>query len=717
MENKKTTELMSRKSTLKSKLMAAVSMLLVSAIMVSVTTYAWFILSTAPEVKGMSTTVGSNGALEMALLNKETGIDFTKITTNVGDSSAKQAVTKANETWGNLVDLTDTSYGLSGITMYPARLNWDANGDKTLLSRSKLLTYAQYGTDGRIADLIAADSGVYEEGGFVKDDDAYGVRAIGTAKAQAAEAAALETAKTNYTSFMNGAKNKAVEALNGSAQTIANIAVRHAMTDAGETYTSDEVSVIKAALEKLKAATNDIETALKWAAVAESASKNTIITIDTVDLTNDTNYKLLKPIIADIDAQLQAVGSLENKSAYSWDDISGFVTKLINVDTITIGEGENAKTAKEIKELKANKKLNELYQWSTSMGPSAKLNVSDGLFAKMADFVGAYESRKDTATVTFEFKLSAGAEPIQDTKKATICINKTIQDEAYLIALKTVVDAYKYTPKGEDDNSRPFIGDTYGYAVDLAFRSNAAGELRLSGAASRVSSTNDAAIMGGGCFFTADEGADANALAALRIAFVNSENKVLAVGKLAATATEGSKYAVHLYKFEVANGVLTVTDTQIDNDKLLDLTANEAVALTAVVYMDGDATSFAQGKASGSLNLQFCTSADLTAMSYNNYATAGLTFEGATTAATMGTTTAPIAAPTKILMAGKALTADQVKTVTWAGNNNEVATVEANSGKVTIIKDGKVTITATYRDNSGTHTGSYELVINPASGT
>ena len=159
-----------------------------------------------------------------------------------------------------------------------------------------------------------------------------------------------------------------------------------------------------------------------------------------------------------------------------------------------------------------------------------------------------------------------------------------------------------------------------------------------------------------------------------------------------------------------------MTDTPIANDKLLDLTANEAVALTAVVYMDGDATSFAQGKASGSLNLQFCTSADLTAMSYNNYATAGLTFEGATTAATMGTTTAPIAAPTKILMAGKELTPAQKETVTWAGNNNEVATVEANSGKVTVIKDGKVTITATYRDNSGTHTGSYELVISPASG-
>ena len=161
MENKKTTELMSRKSTLKSKLMAAVSMLLVSAIMVSVTTYAWFILSTAPEVKGMSTTVGSNGALEMALRTEE---DINNITSSVGDSSAKQSVVEANKTWGNLVDLTDTSYGLSGITMYPARLNWDANNDKQLASRSRLLSYAQYGTDGRIADLVSANSGTNVDG-------------------------------------------------------------------------------------------------------------------------------------------------------------------------------------------------------------------------------------------------------------------------------------------------------------------------------------------------------------------------------------------------------------------------------------------------------------------------------------------------------------------------------------------------------------------------
>ena len=57
-----------RQRDIKSKLMAAVAMLLVSSIMMVSTTYAWFTLSTAPEVTGITTSVGANGNLEIALL-------------------------------------------------------------------------------------------------------------------------------------------------------------------------------------------------------------------------------------------------------------------------------------------------------------------------------------------------------------------------------------------------------------------------------------------------------------------------------------------------------------------------------------------------------------------------------------------------------------------------------------------------------------------------
>ena len=133
MESKKTTELRGKKTSVRTKLAAAVAMLLVSTIMLTTTTYAWFVLSTAPEVKGMSTTVGSNGSLEIALLNNATGANVNTISSGVGDSSVVAGVTEANLTWGNLVALNDAAYGLSGVTLYPAALNVAAKQELSLI--------------------------------------------------------------------------------------------------------------------------------------------------------------------------------------------------------------------------------------------------------------------------------------------------------------------------------------------------------------------------------------------------------------------------------------------------------------------------------------------------------------------------------------------------------------------------------------------------------
>lgn len=695
MENKKTTELMSRKSTLKSKLMAAVSMLLVSAIMVSVTTYAWFILSTAPEVKGMSTTVGSNGALEMALLNNETGKDFTKITTNVGDSSAKQAVTKANETWGNLVDLNDASYGLSNITMYPARLNWKENSTDTLHSRNNLLAYAQYGTDGRIADLIAADSGTNTDSGFVSDANSYGVRAIGTAKDQDPVAAALDAAKNGFRNEFTNAKGAALAALNGSGQDIANIAYTHAKTKGGtDTYTADQVKAIKGALEGLKTASDNIEKALKYAVVAKDASNNTITAFDNVTLNNGTEpvgecYGKLGTLRTAIDTALSQINSAVagGDGKYAWAQIENPYKALLDINSMTL----SGRTSTEIQGMTES----QLTDWALGMiGTGLELNVSAGLFSDMANFV-------DTIVSTAKIEVNVTE---NSTIKATITVNKNEDvTEAHLVALQTTVNGYTFT--GNQENAKAFITDKYGYAVDLAFRSNAEGKLKLSDAAVRVEGDDSNTTMGGGCYFTANAKSDPSALAALRIAFVNNENKVLAVGKLEIneTNTAANKYPVHLYSFNVKDNVLTVSDTAITDDVILDLKANEAVALTAVVFMDGDATSFAQGEASGSLNLQFATTANLKAMQYTNYANAGLTLDPATVTVKQSET---VKVPTV------KLNGVEVKDgVTWSVAENEVAGVNTATGAVTIKKTGTVTITASYTDGTKTYTGTYVLTV------
>lgn len=158
---------------LRNKLIAAISMLLVSSIMMVSSTYAWFTLSTAPEVKNISTTVAGNGSLEIALM---------PTTGNLGDIKAaavgaNASATATNTKWGNLVDLSDNSYGLADINLYPTALNVTATADAdTKIYSSVFMTATAdgtaidplaapvsvpiYGGDGRIASISAQGIGL-----------------------------------------------------------------------------------------------------------------------------------------------------------------------------------------------------------------------------------------------------------------------------------------------------------------------------------------------------------------------------------------------------------------------------------------------------------------------------------------------------------------------------------------------------------------------------
>lgn len=163
---------------IRNKMMAAVSMLLVSSIMMVSSTYAWFTLSTAPEVKNISTTVAGNGSLEIALM-PESGLlgdirsGFSGDTANGGNV----ALPAANITWGNIINLSDPSYGLNSVNLNPASLNLNEAGTG-FVDETKPLAIATYGYDGRI-DNILANTVLkdYADGAF--NGPGYGVRAIG----------------------------------------------------------------------------------------------------------------------------------------------------------------------------------------------------------------------------------------------------------------------------------------------------------------------------------------------------------------------------------------------------------------------------------------------------------------------------------------------------------------------------------------------------------
>lgn len=159
---------------LKRKLFMATILLLTSTVMLGMSTYAWFILSSAPEVSGLSAMVGANGSLEVALVNDETGADLTKITAKRGDTMQETSKVASNVTWGNLVDLGDDSYGLGKIYLSPATLNTEVSDNGTPLA------IAANGTDGRILSTMTPTKYYSYSGSEFSAGSHYGVRMIGS---------------------------------------------------------------------------------------------------------------------------------------------------------------------------------------------------------------------------------------------------------------------------------------------------------------------------------------------------------------------------------------------------------------------------------------------------------------------------------------------------------------------------------------------------------
>lgn len=178
---------------MREKVVAALMMLLIAATTVAASTYAWLTISASPEVTSVDTTVAANGALEIALAN---GTGAAPGKSREGDSTgAGTPITAANITWGNLVNLTDPSYGLANVTLRPAALN----GTSGLLSNP--LYGVGYGEDGRVDQMVIGDDFAYTYydssaagtggGRFMVDlkGEHLGVRAISTVQFENLEGA------------------------------------------------------------------------------------------------------------------------------------------------------------------------------------------------------------------------------------------------------------------------------------------------------------------------------------------------------------------------------------------------------------------------------------------------------------------------------------------------------------------------------------------------
>lgn len=469
-----------RQRNIKSKLMAAICMLLVSTIMMVSSTYAWFTLSTAPEVTGITTAVGANGNLEMALVPEDGLVGSIK--SEVGKSMAATDSAKAsNITWGNLVDLKDTAtYGLNNIKLLPAALNVTAG---KLVADGALLKTPTYGADGRVDELLANTyTGVYTDGGF-KPDGKFGVRAVGTASGMTERQLDYRNSASAASTAMSQAKNELVTSLTTNGSGLANIAIKRGMGSDTDGYTAEEILPLEKALDSLDTVLGYIDRAYMqyiltyaaggtftedtvWTGVkalveANGATLSSVRTgLSAAGMTDisalEDFFETYDDLAAAVDTAQSVMTTMKNdKTApYAWADFDDALTAIMNTSTITV----NGFTISQVKEDPNLLVKDFLAKRSLTM----TMGSGSGVYADIADQVGNYQ-----ASIVMDVKYGEllNLEGVPATMKTDSKITPYVSQFG---AVAKSVDA-----PASAANSNP-ISDFYGFVIDLAFRTNAA---------------------------------------------------------------------------------------------------------------------------------------------------------------------------------------------------------------------------------------------------
>lgn len=625
---------------MKKKLMGAVCMLLVASIMMISATYAWFTLSTAPEITGITTSVGANGNLEMALLSGNVN-DLTTQEGGVGSSMAAVADTVANLTWGNLVDLSNDSYGLQSISLKPARFN-NAGSWAT----GNLLSIPVYGADGRVKD-VANDT--QASGHFNAANNTWenvdpmpvGVRAIGTNDNLTAQQSGLMSAKAAYNSKISEAQSTIRQALSNNAQGLANAVTQLAMSSSDATITAENEAAINnmitATENSLKlideaykqvilaaATTIDTDAGYKAAVAAVNGAASAKAALTAAQDNGATIPAQIETAVNNLEAQKTTVATAKNNADYK-----AKLTALIDTEKVTVN-GYNAKaTGDTATDLMVNGEINSTFMGKMTKDGGVRVEMPDGsgVFAYIATVAGNYSAASEI-TITFK-GLSVSNMPSTMVTKATV-------DPTLGNVLQAV------TAAGTSAGATTTLSDTYGYMIDLAFRTNAVNsylQLQTEGKQRVYSDSVSAATQGAGSSMTfkAVTNAQGNALLkdeevkslmkSIRVTFLDpngnsSQLAVLDMSTAKATA-DGIKADLKLGNYVNGNfvPVANVDSTDYDDSiTLAKLNQNQAQSLSVVVWLDGDTVdngdvANAAQSITGSMNLQFSSSVELQPMS------------------------------------------------------------------------------------------------------
>lgn len=559
---------------LRKKLMAATSMLLVAAIMLVSTSYAWFTLSTAPEITGITTSVGANGNLEIALLTTETFANTDAISSGTGDSMENTAnehtVKDANTTWGNLVDLSDGSYGLDKIVLYPSVLNITGEGS---FNTTSPLGYPEYGFDGRVNKVATATlTASYRDGLFKQADDGadYGVRAVGTSAAASARELIWRSAKGACTSKATNVTGPISTALENNFNVFIDLATAGTSPSS---YTYDQVVAMGEIAKSVETTLNNIVSAYANATIVAAA-------LDTTNFPNDELVVTLSELLAGKTKAADIVAVLEGTDT---NGAAGETEYLTILESLAEQQDIVKGVLDTVKLLTDNNTGKAAYDGSSAFDgddsstdvQTIKTKIANPLLGANLDVEDASGNKLTSAGAIYGAGnayltggVVGGAEGVahySGTFYLTEALGLTLYGGAANTtgALKTVKETVSaITEYPNATNSGPIsITEFYGYVIDFAFRTNAANSnLQLQTAAvNRVYSDAEdveLATQGGGSTisFNFDGVTAAQAkklLESVRVVFFNPDNGgIYKTAKVGNVTISGSVATGELYLIE-----------------------------------------------------------------------------------------------------------------------------------------------------------------------
>lgn len=549
---------------LRGKLLSATAMLLVSAVMMVSTSYAWYVLSTAPEVSNIKTQVGANGALEIALLDKKSWNDLSLLDMGDIDESVTEenvSTPAANLTWGNLVNLGDSSYGMDKIILNPARLDIASNGTDTdgrtqYVIGNSLLKIPEYNEDGRVKRLNASSALAYTystDSGSFDVEESYGVRAIGTSVSMSTFQLGMISARNAVNTNTAAARTTASNALNETGGELASVVLERYMSNV-DSFEVSKVETLKTMAVGFQTALGQIEEALRQTFAGYITTQgaeeidgenyqeklNEITGEDALTLeallakypgikdiaAMDTYITKLRADQASVQRAIdQCEEKIERGGNVSWNEINSIVSPLVDVDKMTIA----GYTVPELKDMVSGSggDLSALMGQLSGGGLTVTVPSGSGLLSDVADFAGDY-----TASITMT---GGNLKGFDLTGMTAGMVTKTEIVPPYLTTCGKGLKSAAVADAAESNA----ITDYYGYAIDLAFRTNAADSdlLLQTEPQNRVyeGDSGSAALQGGGSTmsFTSSVGISATKMVRLmkgiRVVFMDGENQVLAM--------------------------------------------------------------------------------------------------------------------------------------------------------------------------------------------